>query len=317
MAKSVCIVGKCLVIVNQQVIHHLISSLGAGPAGLVAAKNLLHGGPEGFFKVSIFEAQKDLGGLWPTSRDDTGRQIHPLMFTNGSKHTVAFSDLCWEDDGISQFPRAYNVGQYLHRYYDQYLNGNPNFQLQLNSRVMESKPSANGSGPWIVHFESGNEMHRETFDYLIVASGFFGRPITPPCFHQTQSSGIPVLHSCQYRDLQGLLGKGRAGGGKILVVGGQMSGVEIAGTIGTHLSSAINSPDEFEIPDIAKYSIHNVVPRPTWVFPLFTSPEVSTKMKKELCESQNFDYYNSLPLPVLHSCHWTLDFSIAIIEAKP
>ncbi|KAJ6007933.1 hypothetical protein N7540_011909 [Penicillium herquei] len=257
MAQSVCIVG-------------------AGPAGLVAAKNLLHGAPEGVFKVTIFEAQKDLGGLWPTSKDDTGRQIHPLMFTNGSKHTVAFSDLCWEDDNISQFPRAYNVGQYLHRYYDRYLHGNPNFQLLLNSRVMESKPSANGSDQWIVHFDSGNEMHTRTFDYLIVASGFFGQPITPPCFHQTQSSGIPVLHSCQYRDLKGLLGKGRPGGGKILVVGGQMSGVEIAGTIGTHLSSAINSPDKFDIPDIGNYSIHNVVPRPTWVFPLFTSPEPTT-----------------------------------------
>jgi cation diffusion facilitator CzcD-associated flavoprotein CzcO len=282
----------------------------------VAAKNLLHGAPEGFFKVSIFEAQKDLGGLWPTSRDDTERQIHPLMFTNGSKHTVAFSDLCWEDDGISQFPRAYNVGQYLRRYHNRYLGGNSNFELLLNSRVVKSEPSAHGSGPWVVSFESGNETHTKTFDYMIVASGFFGQPITPPCFEQTKTSGIPVSHSCHYRDLKSLLGQGRAGGGKILVVGGQMSGVEIAGTIGTHLSSAINSPDEFGIPDIDRYSIHNVVPRPTWVFPLFTSPEVSTKMKRESCQVQNANNHISQPLRALHSCHWTLDSSIAAIEAK-
>ncbi|GIJ87023.1 hypothetical protein Asppvi_005925 [Aspergillus pseudoviridinutans] len=254
MAKSVCIVG-------------------AGPAGLVAAKNLLNGAPQGFFKVVIFEAQKDLGGLWPTSRDDTERQIHPLMFTNGSKHTVAFSDLCWEDEHISQFPRAYNVGQYLRRYHDRYLDGNPNFELRLNSRVIRTETSPDVSGPWSVSFRSSTGTNLEIFDYLIVASGFFGQPITPPCFERTKTTGIPVLHSCHYRDLKGLLGKGRAGGGKILVVGGQMSGVEIAGTIGTHLSSAINSPGEFEISDIDKYSIHNVVPRPTWVFPLFTSPE--------------------------------------------
>lgn len=217
----------------------LTSSLGAGPAGLVAAKNLLHGAPEGFFKVSIFEAQKDLGGLWPTSRDDTGRQIHPLMFTNGSKHNIAFSDLCWEDGGISQFPRAYNVGQYLRRYHNRYLDGNPNFELHLNSRVVKSEPSANFSGPWIVSFVAGDKIQTRPFDFLVVASGFFGQPITPPCFEQAKNSGIPVLHSCHYRDLEGLLGKGRAGGGKILVVGGQMPGVEIAGTIGTHLSSAI------------------------------------------------------------------------------
>ena len=282
----------------------------------MAAKNLLHGAPEGFFKVTNFEAQKDLGGLWPTSRDDTDRQIHPLMFTNGSKHTVAFSDLCWEDDGISQFPRAYNVGQYLRRYYDRYLDGNPNFELRLNSRVIESKLSANGSGPWTVRFESGNETHTKTFDHLIVASGFFGRPITPPCFEQTQA-GIPVLHSCHYRDLKGLLGQGRPGGGKILIVGGQMSGVEIAGTIGTHLSSAINSPDEYEIPDIDKYSIHNVVPRPTWVFPLFTSPEVSMKTEKSLWKRLYANHYISQPSPVLPSCHWTLDSSIATIGVKP
>jgi hypothetical protein len=58
------------------------------------------------------------------------------------------------------------------------------------------------------------------------------------------------------------------------VVGGQMSGVEIAGTIATHLSSAANSPGPSCIPEPGSYSVHHVIQRPVWVFPLHTSPNV-------------------------------------------
>ncbi|KAL7942580.1 hypothetical protein V8C42DRAFT_148509 [Trichoderma barbatum] len=252
MSKSVCIVG-------------------AGPSGLVAAKTLLHNAPKGHFKVSIFDSQAAIGGLWPTSKTDSGRLVHPLMVANQSRHTVQFSDLAWEDDA-PQFPRAWQVGKYLEQYQSRYLSGNPDYELQLKSRVAKVEKRSDGSQGWKVHIQSGESEEARDFDYLVIASGYFGKPIIPECFTNAKTS-VPIIHSSQYRDLKGLLGKGNEKGGKILIVGGQMSGVEIAGTIASHLSSAINSPEESDITGIDKYSIYHAIQRPIWVFPLFTTPE--------------------------------------------
>ena len=193
------------------------------------------------------------------------------MVANQSKHTMHFSDQTWDDDD-PQFPLAWMVGRYLRRYMDRYLTGHPGFDLKLGTRVVSATPREGGLQGWDVVVQANGVEETRVFDQVLAASGFFGKPIIPaslqgPC-------DVPVIHSSAYRDLEGLLGKGRPGGGKILVVGGQMSGVEIAGTIATHLSSAANSPEESEVRDVGKYSIHHVVQRPVWVFPLFTSPEV-------------------------------------------
>ncbi|KAL9477478.1 hypothetical protein ACSS6W_007319 [Trichoderma asperelloides] len=252
MSKSVCIVG-------------------AGPSGLVAAKTLLHNAPKGHFKVSVFDSQAAIGGLWPTSKTDSGRLVHPLMVANQSRHTVQFSDLAWEDSA-PQFPRAWQIGKYLEQYQSRYLDGHPDFELQLKSRVAKTEKRNDGSAGWKVRIQSeGGEESRE-FDYLVVATGYFGKPIIPDCFKNANTS-VPIIHSSQYRDLKGLLGEGRQKGGKILIVGGQMSGVEIAGTVASHLSAAVNSPEESEIAGVDKYSIYHAIQRPIWVFPLFTSPE--------------------------------------------
>ncbi|PTB39270.1 hypothetical protein M441DRAFT_144214 [Trichoderma asperellum CBS 433.97] len=252
MSKSVCIVG-------------------AGPSGLVAAKTLLHNAPKGHFKVSVFDSQAAIGGLWPTSKTDSGRLVHPLMVANQSRHTVQFSDLAWEDSA-PQFPRAWQIGKYLEQYQGRYLDGHADFELQLKSRVAKAEKRNDGSAGWKVRIQSEGGEESRDFDYLVVATGYFGKPIIPDCFKNANTS-VPIIHSSQYRDLKGLLGEGRQKGGKILIVGGQMSGVEIAGTVASHLSAAVNSPEESEIAGVDKYSIYHAIQRPIWVFPLFTSPE--------------------------------------------
>ncbi|KAF5580348.1 FMO1 flavin-containing protein [Fusarium pseudocircinatum] len=251
MAKTVCIVG-------------------AGPSGLVAAKTLLHNTAPGEFKVTIFDAQKDIGGLWPTSKTDNGRQVHPFMWANQSRHTMQFSELAWEDSD-PQLPQGWMVGKYLHKYLERFLKSNEDFELKLGTRVESAQRSEGSSNGWVVSTKSEAGTDTKNFDYLLVASGFFGKPITPESLEK--QTAIPVVHSSHYRDMKSLLGEGRTGGGKILVVGGQMSGVEIAGTIGAHLSSEANSPDPSKITDIDKYSIHHAIQRPIWVFPLYTSPK--------------------------------------------
>jgi cation diffusion facilitator CzcD-associated flavoprotein CzcO len=232
---------------------------------LVAAKTLLHDVAPGTFDVTIYEAQSRIGGLWPLSKHDNAGLVHPLMVANQSRHTVQFSDFAW-DDGTPQLPRAWQVGQYLDRYSKRYEGAD----VRLGHRVVRTE--LQGSGAWKVDTESDQGTQTVVFDYLLVTTGFFGKPIWPDTV--PQSAPFPIVHSSKYRDLPSLLGKGPAPGGKILVVGGQMSGIEIAGTIASHLSSATHSPGEKAIADPDKYSIHHIVQRPAWVFPLFTSARV-------------------------------------------
>ncbi|KAK3393351.1 hypothetical protein B0H63DRAFT_458031 [Podospora didyma] len=255
--------------------------VGAGPSGLVAAKSLLHDVPSGTFEVHIFDSQPRIGGLWPSRKDDGDGLLHPLMIANQSKHTVQFSDLAWEEDGVPEMPRAWQVGRYLERYLERYCEG---ATLHLGTRVektelllrkMRPGDPASGARWWVRSRSADNgEVEEQTFDYLLVASGFFGKPAIPAEVASSQLRDVPVMHSSEYRDLAGLLGKANNGkGGKILVVGGQMSGVEIAGTIASHLSSALHSPGPSPILNPEKYSLHHITHKPVWVFPLFTSPK--------------------------------------------
>lgn len=245
-----------------------LTTPGAGPSGLIAAKNLLTKKP-GAFKVHLYDAQDGIGGLWPTSKTDEKRQVHPLMIANQSKHTMQFSDHAWEER-TPQLPQAWMVGQYLQKYLDRYLAPNEDFELHLKSRVVSA---AQKDSKWEVVVQSEGKEEQRAFDYLLVATGYFGKPIISNKL--TDKASIPVIHSSQYRNLSNLIdtnSKGR----KILIVGGQMSGVEIAATIASHLSSATHSPKDSSIPNISDYTIHHVIQRPIWVFPLYTTPEVRT-----------------------------------------
>lgn len=256
-AKTVCIVG-------------------AGPSGLVAAKTLLHhaSGSGPGFSVTVYDAQPRIGGLWPVEKSDGAGLVHPLMVLNQSRNTVQFSDLAW-DSAAPQLPRAWQVGRYLQKYLRKYCAFEEDrFRLRLGWKVETTLPLDEQSGRrWRVTARSEDGVVDEhEYDYLLIASGFFGKPALPEVSGLRDTHGIPVIHSSQYRDLETLLPNGDGNGGKILVVGGQMSGVEIAGTIASHLSSAANSPGPRGLPGADKYKIHHVIQRPTWVFPLFTSP---------------------------------------------
>ncbi|KAI1101473.1 FAD/NAD(P)-binding domain-containing protein [Jackrogersella minutella] len=273
MAKKICIVG-------------------AGPSGLVAAKNLLHDAPADLFKVTIFDAQSRIGGLWPANKDDAGGLVHPLMVTNQSRHTVQFSDLTW-DESDPQFPKAWQVGKYLERYLNRYGGAD----VRLGHKVVKTDLQSDGS--WKVEVESDKGSETATFDYLLVATGFFGKPIWPD--YVPREADVPIIHSSKYRDLKSLLVTSNRRGGKILVVGGQMSGIETAATIATHLSSDIHSPGEKIIEEPEKYSIYHVAHRPSWVFPLFTTPTPTSSAPAFLpCDLPSYNLANR-PQPLTNS----------------
>lgn len=198
------------------------------------------------------------------------------MTANLSRHTVQFSDLAW-DDALPPFPRAWMVGEYLARYARTYLKGAGNVEMRLGRAVCSAQRREGGG--WVVESKAvgGGERDVREFDHLVVASGYFGQKRVPGWAEDVMDGErkIPVVHSTEVRDLESLVGDSNPGR-KILVVGGQMSGVEIAASIASELSSAAHSPGSKSAaqPEASTYSVHHLADRHAWVFPLFTTPTV-------------------------------------------
>ncbi|KAI1147654.1 hypothetical protein F4825DRAFT_465547 [Nemania diffusa] len=273
MTKSVCIVG-------------------AGPSGLVAAKTLLHDVTPGTFKVTIFDSQHRIGGLWPTHKSDNAGLVHPLMVANQSKHTVQFSDLAWGDSD-PHFPKAWQIGRYLERYLNEYGGAD----IRLGHRVVKTELQDGGS--WKVQVDSEKGTETSIFDYLLVATGFFGSPLWPEGI--PKEGEVPIIHSSKYRDIESLLSKASNTSDKILVVGGQMSGVETAGTIATHLSSLIHSPGDKTVQNADRFTLHHVVQNPAWTIPLFTSANPGALAPPFLpCDLPSYNL-STRPHPIVNS----------------
>jgi hypothetical protein len=122
---------------------------------------------------------------------------------------------------------------------------------------------------------------------MIVASGFFGKPITPPVLEGLSS---PVIHSSKFRNM-GSLNIDRKPGQppsarNIVVVGGQMSGVEVAASLALKISSEANTPNGSNSPSQTDLMITHVIQKPFWIMPLFfpSNPQHTDKVRFEECQ---------------------------------
>lgn len=267
MTKTVCIIGKptctCVLFLS-------LTYLGAGPAGLAAAKSLIYDHPSGAFHVTVFEKSDSVGGLWPVSKEDDG-MVNPDMRTNQSRHTVSFSDLAWPAT-TPVFPKAWQVGQYLQRYVRTY----PGYEIKTGSAVVHTEIVED---KWKVHIKTKTDATPTVldFDHMIIASGFFGKPIIPEVL---AGFPAPVIHSSKFRNI-GSLGINTKPvpsktGRNIVIVGGQMSGVEVAASLALKLSSDVNTPNRSSLNPDDSYSITHVIQKPFWVMPCFfpTNPQL-------------------------------------------
>jgi cation diffusion facilitator CzcD-associated flavoprotein CzcO len=162
------------------------------------------------------------------------------MLTNISKHTVCFSDFPWPQD-TPTFPSAAHVGEYLSAYAQRYL---PPGVLLLGCRVTSVRRSE-ADEKWWVTWQTGNRQETASFDYFILACGFFSEPYIPPI------SGLDRLtdtmsHSSTYTSPEPFKDK------HVAIVGGSFSAVEVATDIAPHVAS-----------------LHHVTPRFTWVLPRY------------------------------------------------
>jgi hypothetical protein len=233
--------------------------VGAGPAGLVGAKTLKENG----FAVSVYEAADRVGGMWRDERGGPGDKCSPDMHTNLSRFTVAFPDLSWASVDLSgdlpMFPKAWQVGRYLETYAEKF-ELTPH--ISLRRRVVRACLEEDQT--WEVDSEDGsNRLETGTFDHLIVASGYFDKPAYS--FDPTLSKELSnIQHSSRFRGLSGLTSTP----GKVVVIGGSISGSEAAAQAAFQISDAQYAPSATK-PVHAASKVYHVIGRPFYCLPRY------------------------------------------------
>lgn len=187
-----------------------VAVIGAGPAGLVAAKFLLDQG----LQPIVFEQSGGIGGQWHLDNPASG--VWSGMPTNTSRIMTRFSDLDHPPD-VPVFPRAEQVHAYLTAYVRRF---GLERVLQLNTRVDQIERGPDDD--WLIRMSGpGGEFSAERFKSVIIATGRFSHGRIPP---------IPGLENCTatIRHSHDYSGAGPFSGTSVLVAGGAISALEIA-----------------------------------------------------------------------------------------
>jgi len=264
-----------------------ICIIGAGPAGLVAAKTFLRTGQ---CNVTIYEKADRLGGIWALDEASIGDYLSPQTPTNLSKFTVGFSDLSWEsvrlngestDNDALIFPRAWQVNRYLEAYRAKFIpDGTIQYGHEVTATVRRMQLAVGAKEHWMVSVKDKHGVEQEKqFDHLVVASGFFS---TPRPLQQTVCAGLETLpikaiHSSRFRNLNDLFPESVSPAGKtILIIGGGNSSGEVAAAVASHLSNAQWAPDHDLQQKFAGCKIIHVTPRPLYGLPPFVPIDESS-----------------------------------------
>ena len=190
----------------------VVAVIGAGPAGLVAARYLASEG----FRPVLFDAADRVGGQWRVGDADSG--VWPGMRTNTSRVTTAFSDL-EHADGSPTYPTGADIGAYLQRFAR---TSGILGEARFASRVSNLAP-ATGSGWQVTWTEADGRRRTERFDRAIVASGRYRTAHVPtlPGLDTFRGHG-GISHVARYQGAAAHVGH------RVLVAGHSISAVEIA-----------------------------------------------------------------------------------------
>ncbi|MCV0393810.1 MAG: NAD(P)-binding domain-containing protein [Rhizobiaceae bacterium] len=188
--------------------------VGAGPAGLAAAKTLTEQG----VAFAGFEMHSDVGGLW----DITGPRstMYETAHLISSKRMTEFTDFPMAAE-VADFPSHRELKAYFSAFADRF---DLRRHYRFNAEVVSAEPpeEAGGEG-WRVRWRDvgadGGELQEGRFAGLIIANGTLSEPNMPTFDGEFDGE---LIHSSAYRSPSQLAGK------RVLIVGAGNSGCDIA-----------------------------------------------------------------------------------------
>ena len=183
--------------------------VGAGPAGLCAAKQMLDAG----FDVTVYEAGSHVGGLWVYENDSGLSSAYSSLHINTDKYITQFSDHPLELSA-SVFPHHSEMRVYLEGYADRFdLRRHIRFRCRVS---LVSPVERAGRTRWVIETDDGASAD---FDIAIVATGHLSEPRMPQLPGHFDGE---VMHSHYYREPKLFAGQ------RVCILGGGNSAADIA-----------------------------------------------------------------------------------------
>ena len=254
-----------------------IAIVGAGPAGLAAAKALALEPAK--FTIDLFERRDNIGGVWnfhgdkgnvrppiPSTDPNGEEKILPGGFANRFFSSMYknletnLTDKLMEYSNVPFRPRTMNfidrteVLQYLERY-AQTIPQSVNVALETNVLDVD-KPHGN---KWIVTTENVTSLNKTKgeYDAVVVANGHYELPFipdTPGLKEWSEKYPESVTHSKYFVSSADFKGE------TVLVIGNWASGMDLATQIGTtakqvYVSTKDETPQESEYDYVRKSTL--------------------------------------------------------------
>ncbi|KAJ1296322.1 hypothetical protein BS78_01G291300 [Paspalum vaginatum] len=222
-----------------------VAVVGAGAAGLVAARELLREG----HAVAVFEKSARAGGTWAydprADADPLGRDPRAPGAVHGSLYASLRTNLPRQLMGFSGFPLAGRVfaGDPRtfpgHREVLAFLDAfaaeaGVAARVRLRAEVLRARPLGRGQGErWVVAWRGEDgEVAEEVFDAVVVCSGHCSVPLVPKIRGIDRWPG-KQMHSHNYRVPEPFRGQ------TVVVVGLGASGIDIAREI-SHVAKEVH-----------------------------------------------------------------------------
>ncbi|CAN5271785.1 NAD(P)-binding domain-containing protein [soil metagenome] len=182
-----------------------VAIVGAGPAGLVVARQLRNAG----VPFDVFEKHSDVGGIWDPTNE--GSPMYRSAHFISSKYNSSFYGHPMPDE-YPDYPSWKQILDYIR----DFAKAEDLYQhITFNTAV--KKAELREDGTWDVSVDGETRRYRA----LVACPGVTWIP-NMPTLEGTDSFKGEVIHSSSYRDTSTFIGK------RVLVVGAGNSGVDIA-----------------------------------------------------------------------------------------
>jgi len=215
--------------------HTTIAIIGAGAAGIIAAKKCMEEG----LKVTVFETTNVVGGTWvyrpPNDRFASMNAMYAHLHTNLPKQVMKFKDIPFDDD-VAIFPSHKEVAAYLQRVAKPIMPF-----IQFKTTVKKVTPKGQS---WVVRTLCDSKENEAIFDCVIVANGHYAKPNMPKLSgldkltayspENDASSVVQWMHSVSYRFPEQLPEKAR-----VLMIGAGPSGQELSKALAASRSATV------------------------------------------------------------------------------
>jgi dimethylaniline monooxygenase (N-oxide forming) len=285
--------------IGQRASHHalpLACVIGAGPAGLTAAKALADRG----IPFDCFERSSRVGGLWAYGNPEGTPTAYRSLRINTSKARTELEDFPMPAS-YPDFPDHEQIARYLEAYAQRFGLMD---RINLDTEVVEARPDANGT--WQVMLSDGQVRH---YDAIVVANGHHWHPRWPEPSAPGAFSGT-VIHSRDYYAPE------RFAGQRVVVVGLGNSAMDIAVDLAPVAARVFLSarrgahilPRRLRGRPLDQVELMAPAWLPWWVRERISGALVTTGLRREARRPQ--DYGLPVPSHKLHQAHPTLSDEI-------